>query len=53
MDSSRRTGAAIADGRLDAVTLRDLIERRGVALREPDGNICLLRHDQPFVLPPG
>ena len=29
MDSSRRTGAAIADGRLDAVTLRDLIERKG------------------------
>ena len=40
MDSSRRTGAAIADGRLDAVTLRDLIQRREVALKEPDGNFA-------------
>ena len=29
MDSSRRTGAAIADGRPEVVTLRDLIEREG------------------------
>ena len=28
-DSSQRTGAAIAGGRPDAVTLRDLIEREG------------------------
>jgi hypothetical protein len=38
MDSSPRTGAAIADGWLDVVSLRDLIEREGgVALREPEG----------------
>jgi len=38
MDSSQRTGVAIADGRPEAVTLRDLIEREGgVALREQEG----------------
>jgi hypothetical protein len=38
MDSSRRTGAAIADDRPEVVTLRDLIEREGEGtLREPEG----------------